>query len=252
MDITHGSNVTLDNNSITQSITPTPGAGAPGIRYYTSVGSSDATSTAASATKSQATFSMGAGNALNVNALGVITNISGTGTLTAQTLMPQQPLVQNGPTNQPYLNFTANGTFQLNGPGMLWGITSTGANQGTFIASLANAGQSGVGFMGPIGAGAGNSLNTLTFNGAGLVNPQMPGMGYDTNIVMMAPGSNIWSTNVNLSNAALHAPVGAVTINSTNFNVTNAILDASNPTQGQDNNTITVAGGALTLSLIHI
>ena len=235
LDLTHASSVILDSNSITESITPS------GIPYYTSVTSSDSTSITGNTFISQANFTAANGS-LTVGNLGVITNIAGTGTLIAQTAIPAPSLVVGGTQNQPVINFSAAGTFQLNGPGSLYGITSSAANTGTFTASLAAAAAAAnptpnvvtspivLNFTGAIGSGANTSLNTFTLIG-----------NNNQNTHIYTPAGNIWATNVNLQTASLHAQ-GNLNIHSTTTTINGALLDTT-PT----NSTITVVSGNVVL-----
>ena len=238
LDITGGTQVSLDTNVSMANITG-------------GITSSDSSSRKAAMTQSIATYAGGNGNVVNVGNLGVMTNITGAGTLIAQNVAPNPNLM--GAQNDVVINFSANGagTFQLNNagamingafaPGAVSDIknTSTVANTGTFIAQLTTNAPNVLNLTGPIG-GAGNAtLNTLTFNGAGLVNPNAPGYGYYTNINM--PAGDVYAQTVNLTNTAMHATAGNINIYSTNCSLTNALLDAAG-------NTITVTGGNVALN----
>ncbi len=147
-------------------------------------------------------------------------HIGGTGKLTAAS------------ATIPSLIFDADGTFQTNEGGIIASVTSTGANRGSLIASLADAGDTTLAFGGAIGAAGNANLKNLTFTGAGPMEADMRAGTYHTSITL----HDVYAQSFTVTNTAVQA-ANDLTIHSTNLTLNNTLLNAGN-------STITVAAGA--------
>ena len=204
LDLTGGSIVTLDANTAVANITG-------------GITSSDSTSV--DFTSSYATFATNGGPALNIANLGVSAKITGTGTLSAASATPDQPLVNQ---NKALVDFLADGTFEVNGDGLISDITNnSGAAAGTFKGTFAG-GAANLSLLGTVGGAGVASLKELNFTGRA-------GGAADT-VISITTATNIYATTITQNATKLQSTANDLTINSTNYNITDAAFNVGDKT----------------------